>query len=128
MRRMLDPKEAGGGGSTAPARHGYSIFIQGRFHYEVYTTKDYERQTGKYNYIGDFRFNDKYKELRNAGSYSASGIWYNSDASKKQIVVRFDITANGSYYITGYDIVKDSYSTDGIPDSSINDIYIIKLY
>ena len=31
-------KELGGGGS---ARHGYSIFVQGNFHYEVYTIKDY---------------------------------------------------------------------------------------
>ena len=64
----------GGGGSTAPARHGYSIFVQGNFHYEVYTTKDYGWQIGKNNYIDDFKSNDNYKELCHTGIYPASGI------------------------------------------------------
>ena len=125
MRRMLDPKEVGGGGAP---RHCYSIFVKGRFHYEVYTTKDYRLQIGKYNNIPDFISNDDYKELRSAGTYPASGIWYNDDASKKQIIVQFEITAGGSYYISGYDIVKGNYSTDGISDSSLNAVNIIKLY
>ena len=43
MRRMLDKKELEelGGGGEGTTRHGYSIFVHGRFHYEVYTTKDY---------------------------------------------------------------------------------------
>ena len=125
MRRMLDPKEVGG--STAPARHGYSIFVKS-IHYEVYTTKDYAWKIGKYNYITDFKSNNNYKELRYSGSYPASGIWYNSDGSKKQIIDRFDITANYNLYISGYDIIKGNYSTDGIPDDSLNAVSIIKLY
>ena len=125
MRRMLDPKEVGG--STAPAMHGYSIFVKS-IHYEIYTTKDYGWQIGKYNYINDFKSNNNYKELRYSGSYPASGSWYNSDGSKKQIIDRFDITAGGSCYISGYDIIKENYSTDGIPDNSLNTVGIIQLY
>ena len=125
MRRMLDPTKIGG--STAPARHGYTISIRS-IHYEVYTTKDYGWQIGKINYITDFKSNNNYKELRYSGSYPAYGIWYNSDGSKKKIIDRFEITASGSCYVSGYDIITGDYSTDGIPDNSLNTISIIQLY
>ena len=115
----------GGGGGSATARHGYSIFVQGNFHYEVYTTKDYGWEIGKNNYIDDFKSNDNYKELCHTGIYPASGIWYNSDGSKKKIIVQFEITASKNFYISGYDIAKGSFSTDGI---STNVFSVIKLY
>ena len=118
-------KELGGGGGGGSVRHVYSIFVQGNFHYEVYTTKDYGFKIGKSNYIDDFKSNDNYKELRQTGIYPASGIWYNSDASKKKIVVQFEITASKNFYISGYDIAQGSFSTEGI---SSNVFSIIKLY
>lgn len=118
---------SGGGGSTAPARHGYSIFVSGGFYYEVYTTKDYGWQIGKYNNITDFKSNDNYKELRYKGSYPASGIRFNSDLSKKKIITRLDILGT-SLYVHGYDIVDGTYSADGIPDNSLDSVSIIQLY
>ena len=117
-------KELGGGGGGS-VRHVYSIFVQGNFHYEVYTTKDYGWKIGKNNYIDDFKSNDNYKELCQTGIYPASGIWYNSDASKKKIVVQFEITASKNFYISGYDIAQGSFSTEGI---SSNVFSVIKLY
>ena len=125
MRRMLDPTKIGG--STAPARHVYSISVKS-IHYEEYTTKGYGWQIGKLNYITNFKSNNNYKELRYSGSYPASGIWYNDDGSKKQIIDRFDIVNDGSCYVSGYDIIKENYSTDGIPNNSLNTVGIIQLY
>ena len=36
MRRMIDPKEAGG-----TPRHGYRVLLKGNFYYLTYTNKDY---------------------------------------------------------------------------------------
>ena len=84
MRRMLDPKEVGGGGG---ARHGYTIFVKdvcvdnenvsSTFHYEIYTTKNYNLTIGTENAIADFLTNEDYKELRAIGSYPAAGYFAN---------------------------------------------------
>lgn len=170
MRRMLDPKEVGGGlpstiefdkdgnrevkknlkvdgkltlkslvSSTNPdgditkelgggsARHGYSIFVQGSFHYEVYTTKDYGWEIGKFNYIGNFK-SDNYKELRNIGNYPASGFWRGSSGSKKEIIFRLQIDTNNRYSIFGYDVVSGNSITEGMSSTDLDIVSIIKLF
>lgn len=171
MRRMLDPKEVGGGGSlpstiefdkdgnrevkknlkvdgklTLPslvsesnpdgditkelgssARHGYSIFVQGRFHYEVYTTKDYDRKIGEYKYIANFN-NDNYKELRYIGNYPACGFWKDSSGSKKEIIFRFKIDTNNVYSLFGYDVVSGTSITEGMYSTALDVVNIIKLF
>ena len=74
MRRMLDPKEVGGG-STAPARHWYCITSDSkRTYYTIITTNDYDFPIGKFTRIQDFWTNDKYKPLHAAGAYPGSGL------------------------------------------------------
>lgn len=75
----------GGGGGSTPARHGYTIFVtdscvdnynlNSTFHYEIYTTKNYNLPIGTENAIADFLTNDDYKELRAIGSYPAAGYF-----------------------------------------------------
>lgn len=75
MRRMLDPKELGGGGNPTPARHCYMIVVNLDFHYIVYTTKDYNFEIGgEPKLISDFATNNEYEELRDVGSYEAAGV------------------------------------------------------
>ena len=95
MRRMLDPKEAGG--STAPARHAYRINNNNNYWYIVYSTKDYNFEIGKSNYIGsDFDTNDNYKELRSSGIYPANGFFNISDGVYLS-VMQITINASSSY-------------------------------
>ena len=115
MRRMLDPKEAGGGGSTAPARHGYSVVIANRIHYEVYTQKDYDLKLREATYISDFSINPKYQELRSNGIYPASGYYYKND-NQKIIGDKIQVSERESsgfhtadYYIQGYNLVNNTY-------------------
>lgn len=118
----------GGGGSTAPARHGYSIFIYVNFHYEVYTTKDYGWQIGKYISITDFKSNNNYRELRYEGNYPASGIRYTNDGSEKEVISRFEIINSDNCYISGYDVAKESYFRHKLPENALNTVGVIKLY
>ena len=97
MRRMLDPKEAGG----TPARHGYTIFVKdvcadneymnSTFHYEIYTTKNYNLKIGTENVVDDFLTNEGYKELRAIGSYPAAG-YYANYTTVHGIVWKYKIT------------------------------------
>ena len=70
MRRMLDPKEAGG-----TQRHGYRIFLKGNFYYLAYTNKDYPLAVGVETNVYDFTTNSDYQELRKNGDYPACGYY-----------------------------------------------------
>ena len=70
MRRMLDPKEAGGS-----PRHGYRIFLKGNFYYLAFTNKDYPLKVGQQTNAYDFTTNSDYKELRENGNYPAGGYY-----------------------------------------------------
>lgn len=104
MRRMLDPKEVGGGGgSTAPARHAYRINNNNNYWYIVYSTKDYNFEIGKLNYIGsDFNTNDNYKELRSSGVYPANGSVNLSETEYLSVMqITIDASSPFPYKIQG---------------------------
>ena len=73
MRRMLDPKEAGG-----IPRHGYVVFLKGNFYYLTFTNKDYPFVVGEMTNIYDFTSNQDYKELREKGEHPAGGYYASS--------------------------------------------------
>ena len=89
----------GGGGS---ARHGYTVFVKdvavdnnnmsSTFHYEIYTTKNYNLTIGTENAVADFLTNEDYKELRAIGSYPAAG-YYLSYTTVRGVVWKYKITA-----------------------------------
>ena len=89
---------AAGGGS---ARHGYTIFVKdvrldndnmsSTFHYEIYTTKNYNLTIGTQNAVDDFLTNESYKELRAIGSYPAAG-YYSQYTNVHGIVWKYEIT------------------------------------
>ena len=121
MRRMLDQKELGGGGSGT-ARHGYSVVIGNHIHYEVYTQKDYDLKLRKATYISDFSTNTKYQELRSDGVYPASG-YYNKNDQKVigDKVHVMEIESSGfhtaDYYVIGYNLSNNSYETIAVSSS-----------
>ena len=128
MRRMIDPKELGGGSGTA--MHGYSVVIGNRVHYEVYTKKDYDLKLREPTYISDFSTNSKYQELRSNGVYPASGYYYKNDNEKficDKVQVS-EIESGGfhtaDYYVNGYNLSTNSYG--GTYVSSGPSIYLIK--
>lgn len=78
MRRMLDPKEAGG---STPARHAYRITIGYDCWFLSFSTKDYGFKIGKENpRPSDFFTNDSYKDLLSEGIHPAGG-YYNGDSN-----------------------------------------------
>ena len=100
MRRMLDPKEAGGGGSTAPARHCYMVLLDSLWYIAI-TSKDYGFKIGENTYVpSDFLENDKYKELRSGGIHPAGGM-YNYTTIPTNLRVQ---SAIGTINMSGYDI------------------------
>ena len=103
MRRMLDPKELGGGAPTAPVRHAYRINNNNNYWYIVYSTKDYNFEIGKSNYIGsDFDTNDNYKELRSSGIYPANGFVNLSETDYLSVMqIKIDTSLSYPYKIQG---------------------------
>ena len=126
---MLDPKEVGGGSGETP-RHGYSIIIGNRIHYDVYTKKDYDWKLREATYISDFSVNPKYQELRSNGLYPASGYYYKNDNQKiigdKIQVIEKESSGfhTADYYIQGYNLSNDSY--EGVYASSSPSISVVK--
>ena len=119
----LSSATGGGGGGQM---HGYSIIINGTFHYEVYTTKHYNLEIGQETTIQQFFVNDDYAELRPKGYYPAAGYYRKSFDGSDIIVNLFEIN-NGSYYIDGYNITKSQYGSINItPGFSPADV--IKLF
>lgn len=107
---------AAGGGAS---RHGYSIFVKdvrvdnsnmsSTFHYEIYTTKNYNLTIGTENAVDDFLTNEYYKELRAIGSYPAAG-YYAQYTSVHGIVWKYKITdTKNRVYIYRLDNRADSY-------------------
>ena len=73
--------------NSAPARHGYRIFLKGNFYYLVYTNKDYPLVAGQSINVNDFKTNSDYQELRENGAYPAGGYYkqYNRSATMMEI-------------------------------------------
>lgn len=128
MRRMLDPKEVGG--STAPARHAYRINNNNNYWYIVYSTKDYNFEIGKSNYIGsDFDSNDNYKELRSSGIYPANGYVNLSETaylSVMQITIDASSSSHYRYKIQGRKSENGTFSTTN--ERTLFAVSIVKLY
>ena len=108
---------AGGGGGTP--RHGYTIFVEdvrvdnsnmsSTFHYEIYTTKNYNLTIGTENAVDDFLTNEYYKELRAIGSYPAAG-YYSQYSSVHGTVWKYKITdTKNRVYIYRFDNRADTY-------------------
>ena len=108
---------AAAGGESA--RHGYTIFVKdvrvdnsnmsSTFHYEIYTTKNYNLTIGTENAVDDFLTNEYYKELRAIGSYPAAG-YYSQYTSIHGIVWKYKITdTKNRVYIYQLDDRSDSY-------------------
>lgn len=108
----LSSSAAGGGGGGSQI-HGYSIVVNGTFHYEVYTTKDYNLQIGQETTIEEFFVNNDYAELRQKGHYPAAGYYLKSFDGSDIIVNLFQV-GNGSYYVYGYNMTKSKYEGTGI--------------
>lgn len=100
-------KELGGSGGGSQI-HGYSVIVNGTFHYEVYTTKDYNLELRQETTIRQFFVDDNYAELRQNGHYPAVGYYRKSFDGSDIIVNLFEIN-NGSYYIDGYNMTKSKY-------------------
>ena len=99
MRRMLDPKEAGG---STPARHAYRILFDSLWYIAI-TSKDYGfKISEKTSVPSDFLTNDKYKELRSGGIHLAGGM-YNYTTIPTELRVQ---SAIGTINMTGYDVKK----------------------
>lgn len=79
MRRMLDPKELGGGGGSA--RHAYRILIDTFCWFLSFSEKDYGYEIGKKRDIpSDFYTNDYYLDLRSKGYHPAGGYYNGNEA------------------------------------------------
>ena len=120
MRRMLDPKEAGG--ST---RHAYMITINGTCHYEAYTAKDYNYKIGETVSVDDFMSNTDYNELRTAMYHPASGFYYYADGDLKIVVDIIEVDSGGKAYIRGFDFTNSTFKRLKIIMQSVK---IIQLY
>ena len=127
MRRMLDPKELGGG-STAPARHAYRINNNNNYWYIVHSTKDYNFEIGKSNYIGsDFDKNDKYKELRSSGIYPANGFVNLSETVHLSVMqIKIDTSLSYPYKIQGRK--SDSGTFSSTNERALFAVSIVKLF
>ena len=106
MRRMLDPKEAGGGGTP---RHAYSITINSSCHYEAYTAKDYNYKIGEMVSVNDFMTNTKYNELRTERVHPASGFYYYADGDLKIVVYGVEVDSAEKTYIRGFDLTNSTF-------------------
>ena len=118
-------KELGGGGTP---RHVYSIFVNQQFHYEVYTTKDYDFPIGKYNAVSDFITNSNYQELRVDGnSYPAGGATPSGSACFIPNKVHIDGTRD-LFRLYGCDLYGGNAFTTSSWTISTAQYYIIKLF
>ena len=114
MRRMLDPKEAGG---SAPARHCYRVLFDSLWYIAI-TSKDYGFKIGEKTSIpSDFLTNDKYKELRSGGIHPAGGLY-----KYTTIPTYLRVQSNGTINTTGYDIKNSQALSINIPLNQVSAI------
>ena len=125
MRRMLDPKEAGG--STAPARHCYMVVMDFTCFYEVFTTKDYDFQVGKYTQVNNITA-DEYKELHKPGYYPCGG--YFGWASKKILACTLQFLHDDTFKVEGLDLRNPSENMRYNAQTELSNrvVRIVKLY
>lgn len=130
MRRMLDPKTIEDGGSTAPARHAYRINNNNNYWYIVYSTKDYNFEIGKSNYIGsDFDENDNYKELRKPGVYPANGYVNLSDGVYLSVMlIKIDSSSSNHYHYTIQGRKNTDNNFSSTSEEKLFSASIVKLY
>ena len=129
MRRMLDPKEAGGGAGSA--RHCYSVYVNTEFMYIVNTEKNYNLTIGREKTVRDFMTNPEYEELHAGGSnnyrfYPASGIYTGTDGSLRVIVDSLGIYKdNKTCIVQGTSLDSGQSISSSIKLSNIS---IVQLY
>ena len=132
MRRMLDPKEVGGG--TGSARHCYSVDVDGQFIYIVNTEKNYNFTIGKKKRVSDFMTNPDYEELHAGGSKSFSDYWfypaigtYKATKTSALVIVNYlGIYDNNTCVVQGTSL--DSSNTSVSVSIKLSNISIVKLY
>ena len=96
MRRMLDPKTIGGGGTP---RHAYRIVIDNYCWFLSFTENDYGYEIGQMiNIPEDFYTNDKYKDLLSTGCHPAGGYYNGNNADRLASFVQIST----GYSIGGY--------------------------
>ena len=121
MRRMIDPKELGGGGS---AIHAYRIIVSDYCWFLSFTEKDYGYEIGKNTDIpSDFYTNDEYKDLLSQGYHPAGG-YYNGDQADL-IVSHVNISTR--YWIYGYR-VSTKTTTGSLFNMKDRIVKIVQLY
>ena len=126
MRRMLDPKEVGGGGGEI---HGYRIGGIGTGYYLTFISKNYHYPIGEPQFVSYFGTDDKYKELRTPGVYPAGGYYYNISDKSETLLRQVRVDDSGTFIISGYDPVSNSYRSNTeftIPSSPT--MYISQLF
>ena len=109
MRRMLDPKEVGGGGNPTQARHAYRIHIYDTACYVVYTTEDIpslKLRELTTIYYGD----EEYKALQLTGAFPLSGYLKN-DAGDLLITKYIDVKNKLAGFAYTYNITKAQEET-----------------
>ena len=125
MRRMLDPKEAGG--STAPARHCYMVVMDFSCFYTVFTTKDYDFKIGQYTQVNSID-SDEYKELYKPGYYPCGG--YFDWASRKILACTLQFLHDDTFNVSGADLKDPSQNTryNAQTELSSRVVRIVKLF
>ena len=127
-------KELGGGGGGTP-RHGYMIIVKDyydnhgndapcKFHYEVYTTKNYNLTIGTENAVADFLTNENYKELRAVGNYPAAGF-YKRFSNYDGIVWKFKVSNTSNNFVFTYRIGSPQ---EDVYDLNKPEFTIVQLY
>ena len=118
MRRMLDPKEAGGSAS-----HAYRIIVDTYCWFLSFSSKDYGYEIGKkMNIPSDFYTNDNYKDLLSKGYHPAGG-YYNGD-SLDLIVSHVQISERN--WIGGYR-PSDKITTESLFNIQRRTVKIVQL-
>ena len=107
--------------NSAPARHGYRIFLKGNFYYLVYTNKDYPFVVGNSTNVDNFTTDSNYQELRKNGYYPAGG--YYSQLERSATIMQI---FNNGFSLSGNIGTDKTFGTRNVDMSST--IAITKLF
>ena len=109
-------------------RHAYRINNNNNYWYIVYSTKDYNFEIGKSNYIGsDFDANDNYKELRSSGIYPANGYVNLSEQSYLSVMqIKINTSSSYPYTIQGRKSENGTFSSTN--ERVLFAVSIVKLF